>query len=172
MNGPVSVELLLAPATEAMVRAEWIALEARGLSSLAAYKDPSNRPHISLRTGIADDAVERLDDRVLVLPFPVTLGPPVLFGSGPRRVLARSVVPSRALLDLHTSVHEGLATDVAETSAWMPHVTLARRIQLSSIERALELIDGDIAGTAIGMRRWNSEARTVTQMRATDPTVR
>jgi hypothetical protein len=170
MTGPVSIDIVFDPETEAFVRAEWDALEARGLSSLAAYKDPNNRPHISLYSGTTDDAASALHGSAIAVPFAVRLGPPILFGSGPRRVLARSVVPTRALLDLRTAVHQQLAPIGAVAIEWMPHVTLARRMQLSSLQEALGLVGDDITGRATGLRSWNSDTRTVTALR-TEPGV-
>ena len=161
MTGPVSIDIVFDPETEAIVRAEWNALEAHGLSSLAAYKDASNRPHISIIEGIADDAANRLHNLPALLPLTVTLGPPLLFGSGPRRVLARSVVPTAGLLQLRATVLRLL--DTADDGTWLPHVTLARRIQVRSVEAALELIGADITGSATAMRQWNSDTRTLTE---------
>lgn len=163
----VSVELLLDSASEGAVRAEWDALAAAGLSSLAAHNAPSNRPHITLlaRTSEVDDSVAAVAQS---LPIAVTLGAPVLFGVGDRRVLARSVVPSVELLRLHAATHAaaGSGEDVAHTlpGSWTPHVTLARRVALSRLPQALALVQGDIMGAAEAMRVWDAASRTVTPL--------
>jgi 2'-5' RNA ligase len=169
MTGPASVELLLDSTSEALVRADWDALEAEGLSSLAAHRAASNRPHITVVEGTTDAATDALAGAAIAVPFAVTLGPPILFGAGPRRVLARSVVPSAELLSLHTAVHEqlGAASDSEprlRPGNWVPHVTLARRIRLDDLAKALDLLGDDITGQVVSVRRWNSETREITQL--------
>ena len=174
MTGPASVELLLDSTSEALVRADWDALEAEGLSSLAAHRATSNRPHITVVAGTTDAATEALAGAAIAVPFAVTLGPPILFGAGPRRVLARSVVPNAELLSLHAAVHEQAvheqlgATPDSEPRLrpgnWVPHVTLARRIRLDDLAKALDLLGDDITGQVVSVRRWNSETREITQL--------
>ncbi|WP_413354449.1 2'-5' RNA ligase family protein [Microbacterium sp. 1P06AB] len=160
----VSIELEFDAATERAVRAEWQALADAGLSSLAAHTSPSNAPHVTLlvRPSVSLASVP------LPAAFPVTLGAVVLFGAGERRVLARSVVPSAELLALHAAVHEaaGAGDDAPHTAPgeWMPHVTLARRIKVTDLERALPLLGEPITGTARGLRRWDAASATVTEL--------
>ncbi|WP_223623988.1 2'-5' RNA ligase family protein [Microbacterium sp. EST19A] len=163
----LSIELLLDPATEAAVRAEWDALAAEGMSSLAHHTSASNRPHVTLlvRTDLA-----RFDAQVLLerAPFPFTLSAPLLFGVGERRVLARSVVPTAELLDIHAAVHAvaGRGDDAPHTAPgeWSPHVTLARRLRISDLERAVGHVGGDIHGHATGLRLWDPTTATVTEL--------
>jgi 2'-5' RNA ligase len=184
----VSLELLLDPATEARIRAEWEALAGAGLSSLAAHTAVSNRPHITVlvRPELASQAAVALSS-ALTLPIPVELGAPVLFGAGDRRVLARSVVPSPALLRLHSAVHDlaGPGDDAPHTrpGEWTPHVTLARRLRLDTLPHALRLLDDAAEGaadapvradapgradasrsTATALRRWDAASATVTHV--------
>ncbi|MFI8592978.1 2'-5' RNA ligase family protein [Microbacterium sp. NPDC078428] len=162
----VSIELLLDPATEAAIRAEWEALAEAGLSSLAAHTAESNRPHVTL---LARRSLPPLPDLTSPRPpFAVTLGAPLLFGGGDRRVLARSVVPTAALLRLHADVHgaAGEDEDLPHTAAgdWTPHVTLARRVRLADIAAVLPLIGGEIRGRAGRLRRWDKRSATVTDL--------
>ncbi|MCS5733492.1 2'-5' RNA ligase family protein [Herbiconiux daphne] len=167
----VSLELVLDAATEALVRDEWQALADAGLSSLAAHRAASNRPHITLmvRRTIAPLKAAQLAE-VVSLPLPIALGPVVLFGTGDRRVLARTIVPSAALLRLHADLHAlvgpgaGLGDDDApgpdtytpapgtgapgpgpdaphtRPGEWTPHVTLARRLRVEVLPLALSLL--------------------------------
>jgi hypothetical protein len=82
-------------------------------------------------------------------------------GSGSRRVLARSVVPSIRLLQLHAAVHEqlGLTDD-----GWTPHVTLAKRLQVASLAEALELLGPSITGAATGIRSYDPDTRAVSTL--------
>jgi hypothetical protein len=162
----VSIELLLDAATEAAVRGEWDALIAAGLPSAGRHPGASNRPHVTM---LVRPELARFDASVLLgRAFPVTLGAPLLFGAGDRRVLARAVVPSAELIALHAAVHAeaGAGDDVAHTvpDAWTPHVTLARRMRLADLERALPLVGGEMHAVAAGLRRWDAASATVTDL--------
>ncbi|NQX35156.1 2'-5' RNA ligase family protein [Herbiconiux sp. VKM Ac-2851] len=121
MAAVVSVEAVFGAAVEAAVRAEWEALAAAGMSSLAGHTSASNAPHLTLAVRPAEGGFGpfALPGEVAVaLPLPVVLGAPMLFGAGERRVLVRSVLPSAGLLALHAAVHAHLAAGArAETAA-------------------------------------------------------
>lgn len=167
MSEIVSIELLLDPDTEAAVRREWDALAAAGLSSLAAHTAPSNRPHVTLlvRTALAPFDHGRL---VAQLPIPVTLGAPLLFGAGDRRILVRSIVPSQRLLALHAELHAIVSPgdDTAHTvpGEWMPHITLARRVRVADLAVAVGLVEGDLHGQVVGLRRWDAASKSITDL--------
>jgi 2'-5' RNA ligase len=164
----VSIELTFDDRTDAIVRGEWEALAEAGLSSMARHTASSNRPHLTLlaRRG---DVTEAVATAAVDLPVPLTLGTPLLFVHGDRAVLARSVVPSLALLELHARVRAtaaGSAADLAHTvpGAWTPHVTLARRVRLDRVTDALARVGGDIPGAGVQLRRWDSRAATLTPL--------
>ena len=164
----LSIEILFDARTEERVRSEWDALAALGVSSLAAHTERTNRPHATLIAGAPHDLVSEID-----LPIRITLGAPVLFGDGDRRVLARSVIPSTGLLELQKKVHAlaaGRPVDPHFTPGrWMPHVTLARRIRISDLPRALEFIGDEISGEAVALRSWNPGSRTTRVIAGRDP---
>ena len=179
MTPSVSVDLILSPELELAVRSEWDALAARGMSSLADHPGASNRPHITVHAGATEDRARALSGAALAVPLPVTLGMPLLFGSGPRRVLARSVVPSAALLALHAAVYEQLSDPASGDTdperdpwlapgGWTPHVTLARRLRLDQLDEAAELVGGDLTGAVVGIRVWNPDTATVTTLAGED----
>ncbi|MFF7293706.1 2'-5' RNA ligase family protein [Microbacterium sp. NPDC008134] len=164
-RSPSTIEMLLDRAAETAVRAEWEALAALGLSSLGRHTSPSNRPHLTL---LARVDLPRFDADVLdgIPSFPITLGAPLLFGTGDRRVLARSIVPTAELLDLHALIHAaaGPSEDAPHTAPgeWTPHVTLARRLRVTDLGAALEAVGGDIHGRVTDLRRWDPGTATVT----------
>jgi 2'-5' RNA ligase len=184
MAAVVSAEAVFGAAVEAAVRAEWEALAAAGMSSLAGHTSASNAPHLTLAVRPAEGGFGpfALPEAVAAaLPLPVVLGAPMLFGAGERRVLVRSVLPTAELLALHAAVHAHLAATGAAARAdadadgvqdaphtlpgeWTPHVTLARRIRLEQVPAAVALIGGDIAGEIVGLRHWNAETATVTPL--------
>src|SRR5690349_4999578 len=99
-----SVELLPDGELDAAVRAQWHRLAAAGLPSQARHRGASNRPHVTL--AVSDrpwpPSVETaLAATARPLPVPLRLGGLVVFPHGDRCVVARLVVPSAALLDLH-----------------------------------------------------------------------
>ena len=165
-SGPVSVELLLDESSELAVRSNWGALAARGMSSLAAHTGSSNRPHITLYSGASAELAEALSGAAVAVPVAIVIGAPILFGEGPRRVLARSVALSDALTELHAAVfdqlRDGSDNPRFRPGSWIPHVTIARRLQVASLDTALALLGPSIDATAVGIRLWNSQTRTVT----------
>ena len=170
----VSLELLLDPHTEARIRSEWRALADAGLSSLAAHPSPSNRPHITLvvRPSLPRMTREQLRE-VIALPLSLTIGAPIFFGVGERRVLVRPVVLTEELQRLHATLHAiaGVGEDAAHTrpGEWTPHISLARRIRVDTIPLALRIL-GDAGGAtarraqATGLRRWDAASATVTDI--------
>jgi hypothetical protein len=155
---PAAIELLLDRDAENAIRAEWDALATRGMSSLARHTSASNRPHVTL---VARVDLSPLDPGVLagIPSFPVTLGAPLLFGTGERRVLARSIVPSAELLGLRETIlaAAGSGDDAPHTAPgeWMPHVALARRLRIADLPAALELVGGDIRAHSATVRHWD-----------------
>lgn len=172
-----SLELVLDTATDDAVRTEWRALSAAGLPSLADHTGESNRPHVTLSVAatVPAEVEERTPEALAGLPLPVLVGPLVVLG-GRRLVLARLVVPTVRLLELHARVATVWAAAVgvvptAEPGRWVPHVTLATGLDVEQLGRAIEVLRGvggtdtvTAAGeatvaTAVGVRRWDGEAR-------------
>lgn len=157
-----SVELVLDAAGEDAVRREWAALEAAGLSSVGAHRSPSNRPHVTLLAA-PGLPVPRLAP---ALPIALRLGAPALLpGDGERRVLARAVERTDDLLALRAAVLHASGTHVEgahDASAWLPHVTLAKRLRATELPRALALLGEPIEATAVGLRHWDPESGRIT----------
>ncbi|MBU3751470.1 MAG: 2'-5' RNA ligase family protein [Mycobacterium sp.] len=169
-----SIELLLDPAGEAAVRADWQCLADAGLPSQIRVHSPTNRPHITLlaarRIGSGvDEVLRELADR---LPLACVVGAPLVFG-GPRLTLARSIVPSAGLLALHEVVFR-LAVPYAigepfahcRPGGWSPHATLGRRFTAEQIGAAMNVLtEGaggagtEVAAEVVGLRRWDSDQR-------------
>lgn len=167
MSDVVSIELLLDDETEAAVRADWSRLAQAGHSSLAAHTSPSNRPHITLLVRSWLPAID-FAAAASLLPVTVTLGEPIVFPHGDRGVLARPVVMDEPLLALRRAVYDaappGEDAPHTEPDAWTPHVTLARRLRLESLDEALALMGRERAGVGAALRRWDSRTRTVTAL--------
>jgi len=181
-----SIELLLDGPADARIRAQWAALSDAGLPSQADHTSSSNSPHVTLLArrrldGTADPALAALLGQLL--PLPIELGAPLVFGRGRGHVLVRSIVATRALLELHALVHEivGGEDDVPHSSPglWVPHVTLASRLDAEAVGRALAAVEAfedeeareapeealdpgaTPAGSLVAGRRWDPSLRTV-----------
>lgn len=168
-----SIELLLDPAGDAGIRAGWRMLDDAGLPSQAHVSSPTNRPHVTLLAAQrispdVDDVLRGLADR---FPVPCTVGAMLVFG-GQRLTLARLIVPSAELLALHEQVYRLCLPYVTQPFAhcrpghWTAHATLGRRFTTQQAGAAMAVINGtdsghhaDLATTAAGLRRWDSDQR-------------
>ena len=162
-----SVELLLDDVSDAAIRAQWDALAAAGLPSLARQAAPSHRPHVTLAARRSvDPAVESvLAHAVHALPLRVRIGALACFGRG-SYVLVRVLAASTTLLELQAAVTAVLGPDPATehhfgTGRWTPHITLARRLTADQVAAALTVLSGPAEhdGRAVGCRRWDGDAR-------------
>lgn len=162
-----SVEVLLDAHLEALVRREWEALVDAGVSrELRRGGDPAV-PHITVGVAASIDAeveaaLREMDHRV---GLELRLGGLLLLG-GRSSVLVRVVVPSVPLLDLQATVWNALQgcpgmPDTMAPGRWTPHVTLARRVGSSDLQKAVDLLGGRTSaeGSVAGMRRWDGDAR-------------
>lgn len=164
-----SIELTLDAVADAAVRDLWQAIAETGVSSQAAHRSPSNRPHVTVTVAAQmSGAVESdLAPVAAGLPLACRLGAPMVFGRGPY-TLVLLVIPSAGLLDLHAQVNRIClphmpSGPLGHTVAghWTPHVTLARRIGPGLLERALGAVctGVDIEGSFAGLRHWDGDAR-------------
>jgi len=119
-----------------------------------------------------------------LLPASITFGAPIVFEHGDRGVLARLVVLDGPLLAIYNAVRaaEPQSRRAAEPQSrraaappvddapytdpgsWTPHVTLARRLRLASLDDAHALLGPERAGWAVWLRPWDSGTRTVTSL--------
>lgn len=167
-----SVELLFEVHAEELLHRDWDILKQVGLPSQARHTADSNRPHITLLAAPRippgyDGALAALAE---LLPLPIHTTGLVLFGSGRGQVLARLGVVGEALLELHRMVHRALGEvpDVAANcipDRWVPHVTIARRLNPVQVAQALELLPGDHGQLQLTtLRRWDSHEKTTTAL--------
>jgi len=165
-----SIELLFDQDSDVAVREIWRELAAVGLPSHMNVRSGTNRPHVTLVAAgrISSDVDVRLGDLGSQLPLPCRIGAPLIFGAG-RLTLVRCIVPSARLLTLHDAVYQRCLPFVpgepfahCAPGQWSPHTTLGRRLTADQIGEALAKVAGisrDIAATAVGLRRWDSDKR-------------
>lgn len=164
------MEALLDPVLDASVREEWARLLDAGLPSQARHPGPSNAPHVTLAVAerIGAEAESRLAAAVPEdLPALRLGGLLVLPGPSGRCVLARSVVVSAGLLDLHAQVLDAVGDEPGVVAhvrpdAWTPHVTLAHRLDVGLLPAALAALSDvgrEREGRVDAVRRWDPETR-------------
>ncbi|MDT5015861.1 MAG: hypothetical protein QOD39_2021 [Mycobacterium sp.] len=160
-----SVELVFDADTEAAVRQIWDELREAGIASQA----PASRPHATLTVAeridpAVDELLASLADR---FPMPCRIGAPLFFGLA-KAVLARLLVPTTALLEVHAQVHRLSlphlhpgAMSTAVPDSWTAHVTMARRVIPAQMGRAVRIAGKlpEIMGTIVGLRRWDGNAK-------------
>lgn len=165
-----SIELLLDSGADAEVRSTWRTLAEAGLPSPHRIAATTNRPHVTL---VAAAHIDRgvdaaLADLTPMLPLEAMIGAALVF-AGPRHTLARLIVPSAALLDLHAAVDRlcrpwttGEPFPHCRPGEWTAHVTLGRRLDAADVGAALTVIAEQSADTAcrfVGLRRWDGDRR-------------
>ena len=101
-------------------------------------------------------------------PFACRIGAPLLFGRA-KVVLARLVVPTAELLDVHAEVHRLCLPHLspgpmanALPGQWTAHVTLARRVVPGQMGRGVAdrgQAAGDHRASVVGLRRWDGNAK-------------
>jgi hypothetical protein len=160
-----SVELVFDQDTEAAVRHVWAGLAEAGIHG----KAQTSRPHttVTVAERIDADVDAPLAALVSRFPFPCRIGAPLLFGLS-KAVLARLVVPSAELMDVHAEVHRlclphlhpGPMANVLP-GQWTPHVTMARRVDPDQVGRALRIVGEpqQIVGHVVGLRRWDGDEK-------------
>lgn len=160
-----SLELVPDGAGREAVRAVWRRLSEAGLPSLADHRGQSNEVHLTV---VEADDLEGAPDRargallpLLPLELPVT-GATVL---GVRRLAAVLTldVPS-TLTAAVEALRAGL--DVPPDHVWLPHVTLARRLDMDTASSVLAAV-GDLPATLTftELRHWDPASRTSQTLR-------
>ncbi len=160
-----ALELLPDDAGRAQVRALWQELRAAGLPSQADHTAASNEVHLTLAEAETLGPDTPVVDRVAAL-LPVTAGVAglVVLG-GPRlAAVALLVVPPPEV------VAAVAALPGRDARPWVPHVTLARRLDRRTA--------GDVVATVGALpevlrfdqlRHWDPAARTITSLVTVDP---
>ena len=160
-----ALDLTFDQPTDERVRAEWEALRAAGLPSLARHTGATNRPHLTLdsREQLSPGAEAALGAVAGRLPLDVRVGTLLLFHAQQRWVLARHVVVDRELVDLHEQVAGVLGpggSPLTEPGRWVPHLTLARGVTDEQLPAALKVVaeSPPFRARALRLRRWDQQA--------------
>jgi hypothetical protein len=157
-----ALELVPDDAGDLAVRRDWQVLRKAGLPSQLDHPGATNSPHVTvLALPELTAETEQRAAGLLVPLLPVTVRASGLAVLGGARVtLARLLdapeALTRAVLDLRAG-HED-----ERHPSWLPHVTLARRMPRSEVQRAVEVLGyDDVQLTLASLRRWDPERREV-----------
>jgi hypothetical protein len=151
-----ALELLPDDAGCDVVRRDWQALRDAGLPSQLDHRGATNSPHVTVLAAPALDGDDEL------LPVQVRASGIALLG-GTRVSLVRVLdVPDplvRVVLDLRSQVRD------VQHVGWLPHITLARRVDRADVGRAVEVLGHeDVVLTLASLRRWDPDSGIVTTL--------
>jgi hypothetical protein len=160
-----ALELLPDDAGCDVVRRDWQALRDAGLPSQLDHRGATNSPHVTVLAAPALDGYDELRATELVaplLPAQVRASGIALLG-GTRVSLVRVLdVPDplvRVVLDLRSQVRD------VQHVGWLPHITLARRVDRADVGRAVEVLGHeDVVLTLASLRRWDPDSGIVTTL--------
>jgi hypothetical protein len=160
-----ALELLPDDAGCDVVRRDWQALRDAGLPSQLDHRGATNSPHVTVLAAPALDGDDEQRATELVaplLPAQVRASGIALLG-GTRVSLVRVLdVPDplvRVVLDLRSQVRD------VQHVGWLPHITLARRVDRADVGRAVEVLGHeDVVLTLASLRRWDPDSGIVTTL--------
>ena len=164
-----SVEITFDRESDALIRREWEALTDARLPSLALHTAASNRPHLTLVAGDELAPLPLDPEDIAAIPAVIDLAGLMVFPTARDRwILVHGAVVSQPLARLQERVARRFPGGVSTTQpgAWVPHVTLARRLTGEGVGRALHALAevGVREQHAIGVaaiRFWDGDTRTV-----------
>jgi 2'-5' RNA ligase len=160
-----ALELLPDEAGCDVVRRDWQALRDAGLPSQLDHRGDTNSPHVTLASAPVIDAAARdLAADVLAehLPADVRTSGIALLGGERVTVVRLVTVPdalTRAVLDVRARMPS------VEHLGWLPHITLARRLERADVARAMTVLTRtDASLTLSSVRHWDPDAGIVTTL--------
>lgn len=158
-----ALELVPDEAGQDVVRRDWQALHDAGLPSQLDHRGLTNTPHVTVVSAplLPESAVDVARARLGSM-LPVRARTAGLLLLGGRRVTVARV------LDIEDDVvRRVLAVRVQvpdrQHVGWLPHVTLARRLDRDAAQRAIDVLGHhDVQLTLTELRRWDPELGAVT----------
>ncbi len=155
-----AIELLPDEAGADVVRRDWRALRAAGLPSQLDHRGVSNAPHLTVVAAPATGPeVEAVAVELLgpLLPQTARAAGLVVLG-GSRVTLARVLDVEDEVVAAVLAVRR--ATASPQHAGWLPHVTLARRLDRADVQRAVDVLGhDDVELRFTELRRWDPDLR-------------
>lgn len=158
-----ALELVPDEEGQELVRRDWRALRDAGLPSQLDHRGLTNAPHVTVVSApeLPEDAVDVARARLgALLPVRARAAGLLLLG-GERLTVARAV-------DIEDDVvRRALAVRVQvpgrQHVGWLPHVTLARRVDRADAQRAIDVLGhADVELRLTTLRRWDPDRGRVT----------
>ncbi len=156
-----ALELLPDDEGDAAVRRDWQALRDAGLPSQLDHSGTSNAPHLTLLAApdvgpAGERAVEAVGP---LLPVEVRASGLLLFGRH-RFTVARALDVPDALVAAVLALRA--VTPDLPHPGWLPHISLARRLDRDDAHRAVDVLGADDVVLRLTMlRRWDPDQRQV-----------
>ena len=159
-----SLDLVLSPVSDELIRTRWAALHEAGVPSLATHRGASNAPHITALSSpmLPAEVLERSRELFsTLLPCSADIPGFLVLGHGPFVLAEAAIVPpgvAQAALELGRLV----AGAHASARPWVPHLTLGKRLTAAQVQRALEVLGSVPALPSVeitGLQRWDPDQR-------------
>jgi hypothetical protein len=158
-----ALELVPDEAGRELVRRDWQALRDAGLPSQLDHRSPTNAPHVTVVSApsLPDEALDVAQARLgSLLPVRARAAGLLLLG-GDRLTIARAVDIDddvvRRVLAVRVQVGD------RQHVGWIPHVTLARRVDRADAQRAVDVLGhADAVLRLTELRRWDPDLGRVT----------
>lgn len=160
-----SLDLTLDPDSDLAVQAGWWAFDEIGIRSESRRTSASHRPHVTaLAVSEMTSTLLECASRELgqLLPLQLPVGATVVFGGGPY-VVAHLVIAPSSLCRAVAGLRE---MSGATALPWVPHLTLARKVQAAQLAAAIAAA-ADVRPpfvVADHLRHWDPMCRTVTSI--------
>ncbi len=147
------------------VRRDWQLLRDLGLPSQLDHPGSTNAPHVTVVSApeLPDAALDVAHARLgSLLPVRARAAGLLLLG-GDRLTIARAVDIDddvvRRVLAVRVQVPD------RQHVGWLPHVTLARRVDRADVQRAIDVLGhDDVVLTLTELRRWDPDRGQVTTL--------
>ncbi|MGK4217320.1 2'-5' RNA ligase family protein [Kocuria marina] len=159
-----SLDLVLSPASDDLIRSRWAALHEAGLPSLATHRGASNAPHLtalsapSMPEHVLDRSRELFSE---LLPCSVDVPGLLVLRHGPF-VLAESVIVPPGVTEAVRELERIAAESRPQARPWVPHLTLGKRLTAAQVGEALDVLADVPTPRTVevtGLRRWDPEHR-------------
>ena len=160
-----ALELVPDDEGQEVVRRDWQRLRDVGLPSQLDHVSPTNAPHVTVVSAplLPDAALDVAHARLgSLLPVRARAAGLLLLG-GDRVTIARAVDIDddvvRRVLAVRVQVPD------RQHVGWLPHVTLARRVDRADAQRAIDALGhDDVLLTLTELRRWDPDRGQVTTL--------
>jgi hypothetical protein len=160
-----ALELLPDQAGQHVIRRDWRVLSEAGLRSQLQHGGATNAPHLTLVAAAAiGQEVEALAVELISPLLPIRVRSSGLLILGARRLTVARVVDVEDQV-LAAVLRLRAAVDGPQHAGWLPHLTLARGLPRSDVQKAIDMLGhGDVELSMTELRRWDPGSRSVTSL--------